>query len=194
MIAAPEFSLLRYYAEAPESRRLRGRRWYETANARMVTLSVESGYTLEQAVASMSVLSPRCQLEKNLEWTEIAVRSRGRRKVGRFPNVMMRKVRALLRDASLAAEWARGPKVSAFFRAILGDLDAVTLDVWALRAVGFYLKRDLRKDERRRFEDAYRNVARMLGEHPAHLQAIVWLQIRETEGKRLSDITEEVSQ
>jgi len=90
---------------------------------------------------------------------------------------------ARLAAAILAGRRVRvtGPKRGAFARAILGDLAAVTVDVWAAKAAGYDPDR-LTPRRVRIITDAYTRAARMVGETPRNLQAIVWLEVRGTDG------------
>ncbi len=74
-----------------------------------------------------------------------------------------------------------GPKVTAFWKNILGDYDHVTVDSWAyLAAMGHRLIRDNgpTKVEHRLVSDAYYAAADLCNVQPAHLQAIVWGIVR----------------
>ena len=83
-----------------------------------------------------------------------------------------------------------GPKVSEFYRTIMGDTNGRTMDVWATRAadvspadVGTMAPDDPRFDgipgaRLTELQLAYSDVADIVGESPAVLQAIVWVTIR----------------
>jgi len=83
-----------------------------------------------------------------------------------------------------------GPKVAEFYRAIMGDTDCRTMDVWAIRASTIAMSRlaNLRADDPRRdglpkgrmaiMQSAYSDAAARRGESPSVMQAIVWLVIR----------------
>jgi hypothetical protein len=74
-----------------------------------------------------------------------------------------------------------GPKRGAFWRAILGDREAITVDIWAARAAGYDPDR-LTPRRLRIIQRAYRLTAAWSGEAPRDLQAIVWLVARGTVG------------
>jgi hypothetical protein len=81
------------------------------------------------------------------------------------------------------AKVLRGPKVSAFWLNICGNLDVVTVDTWAVRAAGITDDREAqltlnRKGGYERVAAAYQDVAREVGVLPAELQAAVWLHVR----------------
>lgn len=67
--------------------------------------------------------------------------------------------------ARLAVTYA--PKVRAFYRNLMGDLDHVTVDVWAARAAGV---------DPANFR--YRRAAQLSGVAPAELQSVVWVNQR----------------
>lgn len=189
MSAAPYARLNRRYAKLDPATIARGRAWYPQARQLMIELAEETGYTLDQAVAVMAITSPGAQLSTNLDWTRTALRTNGTAKVGRFPNAMRPKIQAVLADAELAHEYVTGPKVSPFFRAILGDEDALVLDRWALYAAG-HLDRDTVPGPvmRRKIEDAYRRAAKRAGMAVRDFQAALWIDVRESTGIKYADI------
>jgi hypothetical protein len=72
-----------------------------------------------------------------------------------------------------------GEKTRAFYANILGDQNAVAVDVWAARAAEGY--RDKRAPKGKRYAaiaDAYRDAADHRGLSPRDLQACVWVSIR----------------
>jgi hypothetical protein len=162
--------------QCTDAERDRGRHWYQAARDILQVYADDSGYTLEQAAAVLSITSPNAQLRTNLSWTERALQ--GDTHVGRYPNVMAVKIQNALDDPELARDYVTGPKVSAFLRAILGDTDAVVLDRWALRAAGYPER--VNKTEREKIANGYRLAAELVGETPRDFQAIVWIHIRES--------------
>lgn len=194
-----ERRLLRCYRQADAAIKRRGREWYPTMRAILEDAAREHGYTLEQAVAVLSITSPGAQLVTNLDWTVTALRTAGAVDVGRWPNRMMPKVRAALADPAVAHEVVTGPKVAAFYRAILGDADSLVIDRWAAFAAGYDGARegsDIAAAEWRTIEAAYRRAARKVRRKVRDFQATVWIAARETtphkrtgRPHRLADIT-----
>lgn len=174
--------LQRWQASTADQRR-RGRRWYATARELLAGVAARTGYTLEQAVAVLAITSPAAQLVQNVRYTERALESHGREKVGRFPAQMVPKVRAVLSDPAAASEYVNGPKVGAFHRAILGANELV-LDRWAYFAAAPFSDRehvhDLPAGARSAIAQAYRNAARAARIKVRDLQAVIWLQTRES--------------
>jgi hypothetical protein len=70
--------------------------------------------------------------------------------------------------------------VNAFARNIAGDLDAVTIDMWAFAAACGDLadKYLARAGSYETVANAYRIAAKRFGIKPAQMQAIVWVAIR----------------
>lgn len=195
-------SLLAHYYAAEPSQRRRGRAWYPTAYGLMADLAAETGHTVEQAVAVLAITSPGVYLKTNIRWTEEILRGEIAT-AGRFPNVNRPKIERVLADAEYAAEYVRGPKVGPFFRAILGDRDALVLDRWAIHAATGWADREdahrkLTVKTREAIEDAYRAAAKSVRMSVRDFQATVWIRVRETtpvtrRGKtlvpKLADIT-----
>lgn len=182
-----ERRLMRAWRAADENVKRRGMEWYPTMRSILADAAEPGGYSLTQAVAVFSIVSPGAQLITNLRWTERALATRGAEPVGRFPVVMMRKIRAALTEERAAREVVSGPKVAAFYRAIMGDEDALVIDRWAARAAGYDAGdgRDLTARERRVIERAYRKAARKAGVSVRDFQATVWIHARETTPRRL---------
>jgi hypothetical protein len=71
----------------------------------------------------------------------------------------------------------RGPKTSAFAKALRGDTSAIVLDVWMSRALGFPQRRfeipGIHREACRRI----RVVADVLGWNPCEVQAAIWTSV-----------------
>lgn len=187
-----ESTLLELYEQTTPETRRRGRRWYPTMRRRMLSIANEHEHSLAQVVAVLSITSVDAQLASNLRWTEEIVR--GERTHGKYPTDQIPKVRAAL-GARCPSRFVTGPKVNAFYRAVMGDPDALVLDRWMIRLAVGHAGRHLRVPERAQVEEAYRSAASRTGERVAHFQAILWIHLRETTPdsrgrlRRLPDIT-----
>jgi hypothetical protein len=71
-----------------------------------------------------------------------------------------------------------GPKTKSFYMNIIGDPNAVTIDVWMLKVVGMTDKELGRKGVYESLTDSFRVVAIELGVTASTLQAICWIVIR----------------
>lgn len=134
-----------------------------------------------RAAGVIASLSPRCQWRTNVSWAA-AVIDAAERGDTEPPAVHTRAMRALawrIARGEAPLDVLNGPKVRAFYRNIVGDSDAVTVDVWAARAAEGVS--DPRGPSGRRYAllaEAYRSAARVLDIPPRDLQAAVWVNVR----------------
>jgi uncharacterized protein YbaA (DUF1428 family) len=118
----------------------------------------------------------------------------GGRTAGRYPTDQLPKIHDALYGPR-PSDAPRGPKVAAFYRAVVGDDDALVIDRWASFAAGGPRDRVPRAKERAAIAEAYQAVAADVGEALRDFQAIVWIQCRESTPdvrgtvKRYQDIT-----
>jgi hypothetical protein len=158
--------------KAPPSAWTAGGSWYEDAGRVCARMARAYGCSKATAAGVVAALSPRLQWGPNLRAADAVL-------AGVTPSGVFR---ASLKKAQAIAAGARpldvlsGPKVRAFYRAIMGDRTAAVVDVWVLRAVGW---------TRSVTEKAYRAIARALeltaarlGTTVAQLQAVAWVAVR----------------
>lgn len=172
--------LLDLYAAADTDVRKRGRSWYPQTQKLLRELADKHERPLSQVVAVFAITSVAVQLQTNLRWTDEVLA--GVRTGGRFPNVQGPLVAGAL-STRRPSRFVRGPKTSAFYRAIMGDKNAVVLDRWAARAAGFPVndeKHEIPVTVRREMAAAYTEAAKACRENVRDFQAIVWIVKRET--------------
>jgi len=88
-----------------------------------------------------------------------------------------RKAKAILEGADPWAILGHTPKVGQFFLNTGGDLDAITIDRWALRTgTQGAISQAGRGPVRTGVEKAFRTVAKDMGIPPVSLQAALWIQ------------------
>lgn len=166
---------------ATESDVEHGSSWYPEAARIARRIGRANGLPFHRAAGIIAALSPRQQWSVNVRSAErvAAAYSEG---AGTPPPVGM--------WVSLNAAWRiangerplsvlRGPKVRAFYRNIVGQHDHVTLDTWALRALGERGVEAPKPALRRAAEECYREVAAEYGYTPAQAQAIAWVVVRQ---------------
>lgn len=191
------------------SERAAGLGWYATAwdaagtiaramvGARVwATMSADARRALMAQVAGViAALSPRCQWSTNVAWAAAVVHAaRTGAPCPRVHTKTMRRQAWAIANGAHPLAVLHGPKVRAFWANITGDTDAVTVDVWAVRAARG--DRPTVRDERgilryaddgrvsareyAAYADVYRRAARRLGVTPRECQAAVWVAVRGT--------------
>lgn len=180
--------ILRWLDRATPEQIDEGRAWYLTARTFAAELAHDTPYSLEQIAGVIAVLSPQVNWEHNKAAARDAVRAHsiGRRTLPSYSGYTANRVKAFrVLDGDIDA--VRGPKVTAFRDAIIGDLSNVVLDIWAMRAARSEretMARLFRPDEmpgareRRAVEEAYRRAAAARGYAPAEAQAIAWVTVK----------------
>ena len=177
------------YRRATDEQRHRGRAWYPLMLATTRRIARETATTVARATATAAITSPDAQLATNVRWTREACATRGAARVGRYPTAMQARYAPILRGDVTPLAALTGDKVRAFYRAILGDTDAVVLDRHALRVAGHH--RDTATPvQYRRIAALYRAAAAEVGETPRDFQAILWIVQRERGRAKLQDIHE----
>lgn len=159
-----------------------GATWYSEAEELAFHLGRNSGFGKSAAAAVISHLSPRTTWARNRSGA-ISLMIYGERYDGIIGANFERARRAL--DVAAERPYGAdlddtfgGDKTRAFYRNILGDTDAVTVDVWAARVAGIdenLLKRVGVYDA---VAEAYRIAARAAGVEPATMQATTWVVAR----------------
>lgn len=180
--------LVTLYRQATPEQIARGRRWYPRYAVACRRVARDTATPARRVMATAAITSPVAQLATNLAWTRTACTDIGAR-VGRYPNAMAKRYLPILRGEIAPLAGLDGPKVRAFYRAILGDLDAIVLDRWALRAAG-HPRDDCTPRQYERIAARYRRAAATVGENPRDFQAIVWVVLRERGRAKLADIHE----
>lgn len=166
-------TLAYWYSEAPAATREAGARWYGEALRHAEELASRYSVTVEQAAGVIAVLSQRQRWEVNLRLAKQCLR--GEQLVGVFDHMRTKAERIMAGEAPLTV--LRGPKIRAFYRAVLGDGDAVVLDTWMLGIMG---KERPTIKQYERLADRLRAAAKDAGLAPAVFQAVVWCQVRGT--------------
>lgn len=168
-----------------------GLAWYDRARREAERMAVDSGLPVRSCAGVIAALSPRCQWASNVRAAEKMIRSAGAGEAEPIVNGTLgnrakawRIARGEDPDAVLG-----GPKVRAFYANIMGDTDAVTVDIWAARAAEG--RENPNAPVRRRYElcaEAFRHVGRRRGMHPRDVQAAVWTVYRRTNARATYDL------
>lgn len=185
--------LARYESATPEQVR-RGRDWYRAARRECRRMARKYNRPLAQVAAVLAITSPDAQLRQNVAWAEAILAGERPSMAGRYPKDQAPKVRAAL-ESTRPGQYATGPKVHAFYRAIMGATDELVIDRWAAFAAGAERDRVPNITTRRSIADAYRRAAQHVHESVRDFQAIIWIVTRESTPRvtgrvpKLADIT-----
>lgn len=155
-----------------------GARWYSDGEAFVDRQAVLHGLSRETVAAVVSHLSPRTRWARTVEGTVSLVAT------GRAPGCLGANVDRA--RSALASRYPlgtlNGPKTRRFALNLLGDREAVTVDVWAMR-VALGARDDLEQTLARvgvydAVEHGYRVAARRIGVDPVTVQATTWIVAR----------------
>lgn len=158
--------------------------WYSEANQTIQEIACDYNVSVENVAYITATLSPALSWEMNLESTKAFFDSW----FGRYGNSRQTAYGANVRKCVGYMLGERrgvptGQKVSAFYRNLLKDDQAVTLDRHAIRAARWG-KRQLQKEsgeqdicrqEFRVVQDAYNIAAQCVGVSVAEFQATLWV-------------------
>lgn len=166
------------FEQATPSQIEAGANWYDEASALVDQLSQLSGYSRETCAAVIAHLSPRTTWSRNVTGATLLLTQ------DVAPHCMGANVdrarKAMESEHPLGT--INGPKTRAFAANILGDTEAVTVDVWAARvAFGFGVDAESLLAKVGVYEavaHCYRVAAAQHGVSPRTEQATDWIVAR----------------
>lgn len=145
--------------------------WYAEAQGIAREMALTSGYTLEQCASVIASFSPRCPWDRNVF---LATEFINGNKVATLTN----NIKMATNSISKGFDALNGCKTNSFARNIAGDLNAVTIDVWMVRAAGMNPKKTPNKTEYTMLSNAVIELATEFGIAPAQMQALLWVRVR----------------
>ncbi|ATN94077.1 N-glycosylase [Mycobacterium phage Kumao] len=166
-----------------------GASWYVDAHTWAERTADETGHTVEQVAAVIAAYSPRTRWIDNLLDADNLLRGKDKRN-GVMAENHKRALRILASDNPVYAlrgtnpEKLTAPKIWSFAQNILGNGNAVTVDIWAARAALGDVTTEQAEQTLswagayERISDAYRKAAANAGVAPSTMQAAVWIAIR----------------
>lgn len=166
-------NLLEHYEQCDHDDLATGVRWYSDTRRYARLLATEHGGGVGRAAGIIAALSPQIQWERNkLLAAEVMCDGRV---TGQSRANVLKSLR--IYDGERPLSVLGGPKVRAFYRAIMGDEDAAVLDGWMSRALGrpvaFFSARQYE-----RCAAALREAASYTSLTTAQFQAVVWTHVR----------------
>lgn len=170
-------TIVRTFGTATPEQIIAGMVWYGTTQDLVYVLSERSQYTINQVACAMAQLSPRLRWSQNVDSVEILVMT------GDLPRYVMSGPAKRARKALIAADpfatfGKKALKTQNFARNIMGDENAVTIDVWMARLVGVSERQLKLVGVYEALAHCFRLAAKRLGISPAQLQAVVWTVVR----------------
>lgn len=175
-------AILHHYVVASPAQKRAGRDWYPAAGRIVEQLAELTGTDVRRFAHALAALSPRNPWRWNVAdaYSYAVAKNEGRMMptATTFRKNQNAAWRALEQDET---PWlTAAPKVYSFVDAIMGDTEAVVVDMWAVRAAtNGLVNRVHTKAQYKAVADAYKAAADMIhAVNPRDLQAIVWLHIR----------------
>jgi len=125
---------------------------------------------VEQCASIISAFSPRQRWSRNVvQALEFAH--------GGKPKGLPNNLRMAENSLTMGFDALRGMKTNNFARAIAGDEDAVTIDIWMMRAAGMTIDSP-NKTQYRELVQAVKDTALIEGLTPRTCQALIWIVYR----------------
>jgi hypothetical protein len=157
-----------------------GLHWYDNI-AGLLKKRLGSQKNVEMFLNFVAATSPRMPVMRNLDQ---AIQAYNQYMSGQeFSGFMRTHVPNILR--AFKGEELSGSKVNNFAKAMAGDANAVTLDVWMARAFG--MNKDQFNDVQYKvLSEAIRELAQQAGVEPRQYQAAVWTGIKKEQDSKLT--------
>lgn len=152
--------------------------WYNDAQSVAEEISYiladrEFDVTIEHAAAIISAFSPRQRWSVNvrhaIEFAE-----------GNTPKTLGNNVKMAQSAIHEGIQALKGQKTNAFAKAIAGDPNAITIDVWMLKAAGLD-RNDTNKTIYAELSKSVTEVAEEFAMTPRDMQALIWIVFRGSE-------------
>jgi hypothetical protein len=145
--------------------------WYCEAQAFANHLTTITPWTLEVAASVVSSFSPRNKWATNKAHAlQFAM--------GVNPKGLKNNLRMAQASTRLGFAALRGAKTNAFARAISGDMSAVVIDTWMIKAAGLDSAKGVNKTQYATLAAAVCKVAYAMKWDNAQAQAAIWCAVR----------------
>lgn len=157
------------------------RHWYAIGREQMTTAANQLNSCPRQFALLLSAYSPRVHVARAFKNAVYHV-EHGTRPPGSMA------LHWKLATEGLDRGYLLGPKIEAFRRAILGEPDALVIDVWAARGLRVEQRRVFLKSVYPRIERLFNRAADRLGWSVSEVQASQWLTVRREHGFKNSPL------
>jgi hypothetical protein len=145
--------------------------WYDEAHDIALSMSDLCGLSIEKCASILAAFSPRERWASNVKYANMFIN-------GGTPPTLTNNINMAYAAMSLGFDALNGRKTNAFARNIAGDKDAVTIDVWMIRAAGLDANKGVNDTEYRLLSEVVKELASTRGLYPATAQALIWIIIR----------------
>lgn len=166
--------LVAHFEEADVDTKALGGQWYRESRRTARKLAAKHGVTLSVAAGVIAALSPRLRWASNVACADGLLG--GEEVTGVFGQSLAKGRRIIAGERPLSV--LGGPKVRAFYAAIMGDEDAAVVDVWMFRAAGVPAEQISKAGVYDMVADALRAGSAYIGIGTANFQAVIWTQVR----------------
>lgn len=163
--------LLKHWRAATPAERSQGKAWYTYARSVARKLARAFKVTLARAAGVLAALSPRVHWVHNVALARANLA--GHEPKGLRDNWYKA---SRITNGERPLKVLSGPKVRAFYRAIMGDETAVVVDTWMVEAAGWTASLTPRAYEL--IARATTHAAEVARTTPTRLQAGVWVTVR----------------
>lgn len=166
-------NLLNHWNSAADEVRVAGVNWYPTARIAVANMASRHKVSYRCAAGVIAAMSPRLHWVRNLAVADMVLGNA--RKVPGVFRINLDKARRI-RAGHKPLTVLSGPKVRAFYRALIGDDTAAVIDVWTVCAVGWTA--NLTEKAYHLVADALRIAAAKVRTSVAAMQAVAWVVVR----------------
>jgi hypothetical protein len=145
--------------------------WYDEAHDIAKSMSDISGLSIEKCASIIAAFSPRERWASNVKYANMFIN-------GGTPPTLTNNINMAYAAMVHGFNALNGRKTNAFARNIAGDKDAVTIDVWMIRAAGLDANKGVNDTEYRILAEVVKELAANRGMYPATAQALIWIIVR----------------
>ena len=142
--------------------------WYDDARDVAIEVARNLNSFIEVGASVVAAFSPRQTWGRNV--VNAIAFSHGEHVPGLANNMTMAN-----NSLTMGFDALNGQKTNAFARNIAGDTNAVTIDVWMIRAAGFDATKGVNKSDYNLLAECVRDVAKAFGIAPSVMQALIWI-------------------
>jgi hypothetical protein len=171
-------SIVATYKVASPEQVASGHDWYPLAGRLVEAIASHVDREPDEVAAIIAALSPRNPWRWNVtDAYRYCVAARDGQPMPSATTFKRNSARAWIIAVGINRDpWnGKAPKVRAFIKAILGDMSAVVVDLWAIRVATEGRLDHVNDGNYRHVENAYRDASRRLGVTPREVQAVTWL-------------------